>query len=152
MAALAANTEIKTRERGRTRAYKAETDEFYAGALVGLDDSTGYAQPWTDEAGLLFLGVCMARVTGNTSASPIPEIKVRDCGEIIRSAAVAGATAVTHTGDLVYSASDNPADLTLSATTNVEAIGFVVRWHSNAVADVQLFSAAEYRAAGSGAV
>ena len=45
---------------------------------------------------------------------------------------------------LVYTTTGNPADMTLTATTNLKAVGYVTRWYSGTKCDVQLFTDAEH--------
>lgn len=120
--------------------------QIYAGGAVGIDDGTGLLVNWSDVATKNWLGIAQQEVLGNTSASPPAEVSV-DCeGQILQRVAVTGASAQGDVGDLVYLTSSNFADLTKTATTNVNAIGSIVRWYSSTTCDVRLFTPDEYRA------
>lgn len=120
--------------------------QFYAGSLVAIDlNASGRAARWADTASFKFLGVALQQVLGNTSASPVPEVVVDASGPILENVPVTGVTAVTDQGAKVYCTSDNPgADLTLTPTTNVKAIGVIVRWRTSTRCDVKLFTPEEY--------
>lgn len=142
MATLARDTVLAWRPRG-ARSYVVKNGvTLYAGALVGTD-ANGYLDKWLDTAGLKFEGILKEGCVGDTSATPKVEGKVDTSGPVLLSAAVAGATTQASVNAPVFCASDNPADMTLTATTNVAAIGKVVRWISSAVCDVELFQPAE---------
>jgi len=148
MTALSANVgNRRDRARGATRPYVvANGAVIYDGALVGIN-SAGYLVPWADTAGNVFVGVAVeGPITGNTSATVPPSCIVSVEGEELLGVAVASGVQGS-VGELVYSATDNSqTDLVLAASTNVEAVGFVTRFVSAGVCDVQLFSTAEYLA------
>ncbi len=118
-------------------------DVCYAGALIGIDGN-GYAAPWADTSGYVFAGIAMRQVTGDTSASPVPECEINTSGPILKKVAVTGSTGQTDVGVLCYASDDNTLDL--SATSNVKAVGRVSRWYSGTTCDVQLFTPGEYLA------
>lgn len=116
-------------------------DVLYAGALIGID-SAGYAAPWADTSNYNFAGVCMKQVTGDTSASPVPEANVNTSGMILKKVTVTGASGQTDVGVLVYASDDNTFDL--SATSNVKAVGRISRYYQSTTCDVDLFTPTEY--------
>ena len=118
-------------------------DILYAGALIGID-SAGYAAPWADTTNYNFVGVCMKKVTGDTSASPVPEANVNTSGMILKKVSIVNASSQTDVGILCYATDDNT--LTLSSTSNVNAIGRVSRWYQSTTCDVDLFTPTEYLA------
>lgn len=117
-------------------------DILYAGALLGVD-ADGYAAPWSDAAGMTLLGICMKQVTGDTSASPVPEANVSSSGMILRQISVTSAAGQTDVGALVFATDDNTFALGLTPT-NVQAVGRVSRYYSGTTCDVQLFTPGEY--------
>tara|TARA_R100000808_G_scaffold9782_1_gene26541 strand:- start:3383 stop:3820 length:438 start_codon:yes stop_codon:yes gene_type:complete len=119
-------------------------DICYAGALIAIDGD-GYAAPWADTAGYVFAGLAMRQVTGDTSASPVPECEINTSGPILKKVAVTGSTGQTDVGVLVFATDDNSLELGLTPT-NVKAVGRVSRWYSGTTCDVQLFTPAEYLA------
>lgn len=146
MAALSADIlDQRDRARGAQTPYVVLTSSvIYQGALVGVA-SSGFLVPWANTAGHRFVGQAVAGVTGNSAATPPVTAIVDDSGCDLLRAAVTGAVQ-TSVGALVYSATDNPADLTMSATANVKAVGIVLRFHSAGVADVRLFTPTEHAA------
>lgn len=116
-------------------------EQFYAGSLVGID-ANGYAVKWGDVTGNKFLGFSQGKVLGNTSISPAPRVEVNTSGVILEKVSVTGASGILDLGKKVYGTDDDT--LTLTATTNVGAIGFVVGWHSGTICDVKLFTPTEF--------
>jgi len=115
----------------------------YAGSLIGIDDSTGYAVLWADTANYIFAGIALREATGDTSASPVVNVNVNCGGLILKKVAVTGTSAITHVGDKVYATDDNTFDV--SATSNVQEIGIITHWYSGTTCDVQLYSLAQYQ-------
>lgn len=140
--ALSADLARNTRPSGRNAYKVTNAVQVYAGALVGLNQTTGYLVLWSDTATLVFKGIAERNVLGNTSASPVPECEVNESGCILVNVSVTGVSAITHVGDAVYATDDTT--LTLTAATNVKAIGRIVRWHSTTYCDVQLLTPDEY--------
>jgi len=150
MANLSANADLKTAPRGETAAYKITNAlQLYGHSLLGLDDSTGYVVKWADTAGIHWLGVSREKQLGDTSAD-VNEVSVDTGGKILRRVAVTGASAITDVGNPVYGTSDNHADLTLTPTVNVGAIGTVKRWWTSTTCDVQTYTPTEYLLSGGG--
>lgn len=116
----------------------------YRGSLIGLVRSTGRATKWSDTAGLDFLGFADKGATGDTSASPPVDVLVDDSGKVLENVAVTGASAITDNGDWVYAADDG--SFTLTPTTNVKAIGVILKWHTSTTCTIRLFTPEEYAA------
>jgi len=145
MSNLAANTTVATADRGKKAYVVKNSETIYAGALVGTV-AAGHLDHWADTAANSFEGILLAKAVGNTSASPPVNGEVDTSGRLMLSAAVAGATTIAANNAYVYCASDNPADMTLTRTTNVGAIGRVARWIESGICDVALFTPTEYLA------
>jgi len=117
-------------------------DIIYAGAAVG-DNGSGYARPYT--AGDPFLGFAVAKAD-NTVSGPLGkagsngdiDVEVYQRGRI--EAAVTGASAVTDVGKPVFMSDDNPATLTLTASTSYPMIGKVARWKTSTTCVVDFFA------------
>jgi hypothetical protein len=139
--------------RGRTRSFVVKNAQaLYVNGFVGLD-ANGLLVPWTDAASQRFLGVFVEfdkafavgeTHDGDTSATPPIRGIVDVSGQYLVGVDVAGVTARANIGDLVYSADDNPATLSTTATTSVRAIGWLADFRSTSDMDVQLFTPAEY--------
>jgi len=119
----------------------------YKGSALGLNPSTGLAVKWVDTATYLWLGITSIGATGNTSADEPVVAQIHE-GITIKRLTVTGGTAITDMKSLVYLGSDNPDDVTLTPTTNVKAVGEVVRWYSGTTVDVRFFTPEEYRTQG----
>ena len=106
-----------------TLAVCADTTGFEpVGFVVGFEDATAEG---TD--------------TGDTGASIPPEAIVDIGGGIVSGLAVTGASAPGDVRDLVYATSDNV--FTTTATSNIPAVGQIVRFNSATSFDVLMFSA-----------
>lgn len=125
--------------------------KIYHGALVGIEPGQGMLQNWTSASAtvLRFLGVAMPKansVTGNvlgiTTEAQV-ECPVNESGIVLEDVTVAGATQ-DDVGDPVYATDENT--FTMSATSNVGAVGRLVRFTSAGKGDVQLFTPAQYLA------
>lgn len=150
MANLTAATAFDTINRGYEdqQSHQATNAvQFYAGGLVFLDRATGRVVKPADTATFEFLGMVKRDVLGDTSASPIKEVEVNTSGLIIQRVTVTGASAITDVGDRAYIATtDNPSDMTKTATTNTGPIGVITRWYSGTTCDVKLMTPMEYLA------
>lgn len=118
---------------------------YYAGALVGLNPTTGALVLWSDTAGLLFKGLVeqhfpLSDFGINTTAPN--EVSVNESGPVLERVNVVGVASQANVGDLVYATDDNT--LTLTATVNVKAIGRISRWHTGVISDVKLFTPEEF--------
>lgn len=133
--AQAADIIYDTRDPGSFALRVTNGATLYKGTLVGR--KAGLAIEWvgTDTA-MEFLGLNGKQVTGNTSAAVPPEAEIDVSGRILRAVTVAGSSAVTNQGALVY-ASDGDS-FTLTATTNGRAVATVLRWHTSTTCDIQL--------------
>lgn len=128
---------------------------IYYGALVGLDTqdvSAGRLVNWNDDSSAIrFCGIAIPRgtrdnpdsVTGNSAGTN--KCEVYEGGATLENVDVTGATSALALGDPVYCVDEGPT-FTLTATSNIGAIGRVARWISSGKCDVQLFSAMEYMA------
>lgn len=144
MAALTADIfDLRDRARGKTTPWTVATASvIYARALVGVN-SSGLLVPWSNTAGLRFVGMNAADgVTGNTAALPPVKAIVDDSGAELLGVTVASAVQAS-VGALVYCPTDNVADLQLGATANVKAVGIVTELLSAGVCNVRLFTPTE---------
>lgn len=126
-----------------TAVYVPAAQTFYVGDLVGIDrGSSGRVKAWTDTSGanLDFLGMSLDALTGDNSTR---NLRVSESGDTILRCSVAGATSASN-GRLVYSASNNYADFTLTPTTNAKSIGRIVRAGGATDCDVQLHTPRQY--------
>lgn len=134
---------------------------IYHGALVGIDPNIGLLQNWSSAsaANVRFRGIAMpvgttlapTSVVGSPTSSPPPECPVNESGIILEGATVAGAKAAGTVGSTpgtpgkpVYATDENT--FTMTATSNVGAIGELVRCTTDGVGDVRLFTPQEYLA------
>ena len=141
MANLTADTTHETRPRGGVRSYTVLSGAtLFAGSLVGAD-AAGFLAKWADTVGHEFQGLLLAGAVGDGT------VKGRvDCsGKTIMEATV-GSLVQASVNALVYCATDNPADFSLSAATNVNAVGWVSRYNSAGVGEVTLFTPEEHLA------
>lgn len=143
MANLTADVIHKTYPRaGRVSYVVKNATTLYAGALVGTD-ANGYLDNFADASGMKFVGILLAGVTGNTSATPKVEGRVDTKGATLKGVALSGA-AQADVNSLVHNTTGNVADISLSAGTNVKAIGYISRLVSSGVVDVTLFTPEEH--------
>lgn len=151
MADLAADFLHKTRPRSGRDAYIiADGVSIPIGAFVQTQN--GYLNHW-DETGE-FQGVLIGGddrlgdgvFTGETSDTPPPEGRVDNSGVILMHVAtLAGTPTQAKVGDLVFCATSNPADLTLTDTTN-PPIGVLDYFRSATDVDIRLFTPTEFLA------
>lgn len=146
MAALAKNTFHLVSPRAGTRSFVIKNAvQIYGGTLVGID-ANGFLDNWLDTAGLKFVGLAQHDALGDTSASPAVECRVSTQGETLENVAIAGTFVQADVNSLIYSTSNNPADSTKTAGTNVEAIGWASRFRSAGYGDITLFTPEEHLA------
>lgn len=127
---------------------------LFEGALVGL--VAGYLDFWDDGANSVFAGICegagvgidpnSGALTGDTSATPVPEARVDESGAILVVTDLGGTPSQAKVGDLVYSADGNLSSLTLTIGALNHPIGFLKKFRSTTDVDVQLFTPAEFLA------
>lgn len=147
MADLTANKLYGTKSRGGYAAYEAyqvtNAYQIYAGALITVLAS-GRAGTFADLATTKFKGVAIRSVLGNTALTPIPEVEVDCSGLTLEKVSVATVASIADVHKLVYM-SDNQT-LTLTAATNMKAIGTITRWYATTICDVKLFTPQEHDA------
>lgn len=127
---------------------------IYHGALVGIDPNSGQLQNWSSAsaANIRFRGLAMPTensVLGDSSGTPPPECPVNESGLILEGISVTGARPAGEVGTKgpgqpVYASDENT--FTMTATSNVGAIGELVRCDTAGVGDVRLFTPEEYLA------
>lgn len=143
MAAITSSVTHETSPRAGRASYVVSNGvTIPAGALVALG-AGGYLTNLTDTLGYEFVGIALETVTGNTSVSPAVECRVNIEGLTLKGVAVASLTQA-NVGDLVYCESNNVADMDLTASTNLDAVGYVSRFISAGLGDVTLFTPAEH--------
>lgn len=128
----------------------ADGVQLFRNQLISLDG--GYAQGYGDTggerfAGLLKDGFSRTRdgvVVGEVSDTPPPEAFIDISGATITGLAVGGSPTQANVGDAVYCATDNPADITLSAVGRTRPIGYLSRFNSATDQEVTLFSMGEH--------
>lgn len=152
MADAAARTIQKTQTRSGYNAYPiANGVTVYEGMMCSLEG--GYINHWADGAADVFLGIVLgdalgvspgAALTGNTSGTPVPEARVDESGTtLMHLASVAGTPTQAKVGDLVYSATSNTDDMTLTIGSLNHPIGYMSKFRSATDVDVTLFTPAE---------
>jgi hypothetical protein len=158
MVDVTARKTLATKTRSGRSAYPiADGVTLFEGALVGLEG--GYLNHWADGANDVFVGIVLgdalgvspgAALTGNTSATPVPEARVDDSGvTLLGLDSVGGTPTAAKVGDIVYATTSNTDDLTLDATAGGVAdhpIGFLSGFRSATDVDVTLFTTAEFLA------
>jgi len=127
---------------------------IYHGALVGIDPNSGVLQNWSSAsaANIRFRGLAMPlsnSILGDEDGTPPPECPVNESGIILEGVTVAGARPANEVGTKgpgqpVYASDENT--FTMTATSNVGAIGELVRCDTAGVGDVRLFTPQEYMA------
>jgi len=125
---------------------------LYAGQLIGI--AGGYANAWADGAAEVFGGICLGdaqgiapggALTGNTSGTPIPQVRIDESGVTLRRlAAIGGTPTQAKVGDLVYAADGNSLTaITLTIGALNHPIGYLSKFRSATDADVTLFTPSE---------
>lgn len=138
------------------------TEVLYQGAFLGFNTvnngtsaDIGRVEPFDNSAEQVLLGVFAgpaeapsdgtlpATVTGATGLTPPVRTRIATKERYIEGT-VAGATARTVMGQLVYVTTDNPADMTLTRPTyGGNPVGFVLEWITGTTCRVYVFSFAE---------
>ena len=132
MAALTGEKMVMAFYGGEVRHPVAASTTIYKGALIGF--SSGYARGLV--AADTFGGLAKENVDNSSGAAGDLEVEAEFP---IIEAGVTGASA-TSVGALVYAASDNIDDLTLTATANT-LVGVVLKWISGTTCLVKLVPA-----------
>lgn len=138
MANLTAQVIHRTTQTNYRSYVVADGVALFGGSLVGVN-AAGFLAKWADTAGHRFVGILKENVTGATAAlPPVEGMVLSEPGLTILNAAVASLTQAD-VNALVFCATDNPADFSLAASTNVKAVGWVSRFRAAGVGDVTLF-------------
>lgn len=121
------------------------------GDLVSLEG--GYLNEWADGANDVFVGIVIGdalgispggALTGNTGVTPVPEARVDQSGvTLMHLDSVGGTPTQANVGDLVYSADENVASITLTIGALNHPIGYMSKFRSATDVDVTLFTPAE---------
>jgi hypothetical protein len=152
MADVTARKTLETKTRSGRSAYPiADGVTLYEGALVGLEG--GYLNHYADGANDVFVGIVLGdalgispggALTGDTSASPVPEARVDDSGvTLMHLDDVGGSPTAANVGDVVWCGTSNTDDITLTQGSRLHPIGYLSRFRSAADVDVTLFTPAE---------
>lgn len=134
--------------------------KIYYGALVGISTSgvtDGRLVNWSSGSGALrFIGIAIptqslaignavgtaGEVTGNSAGTN--ECVVDESGPLLENVSVTGLNSADDVGDPVYASDENT--FTLTATSNVGAVGILARYITGSKGDIQLYSKMEYNA------
>ncbi len=141
MSNLTASKFPRTQSPGfREHSYVPDSQSFFVSSFVGQDISSGKVKRWSDTSGsnLRFLGMSLSEITGDSSTK---NLIVDESGSTLLGVAVAGATTAAV---LVYSSTDNYADLTITPTSNAKSIGKIRNYRSASDCDVELHTPAAY--------
>lgn len=129
-------------------------DIIYAGAFCGfpganaLTSDRGYLVPFQNETNMIWAGIALAQsgtgsvgtdgsVTGNTSASPVPEMATEMGAGVLQNITVTGVSAQTDVmRTSVYASNDNDLTTTSNYTT---PMGRVLYWYSSTSCDVLVY-------------
>jgi len=126
---------------GRMSFVAADGVTFFAGGLVGTN-AAGFLAKWADTAGHKFEGVCLEGAVGDGSTI---WARVDVSGLELLNVAVASAVQGS-LNSLVHCTTDNAADFSLVAGSNVKAVGRVSKFRSAGYADVLLYTPQEHDA------
>ncbi len=100
----------------------AANTTIYAGALVALDTTSGFAVPASDASNRVILGVAAKRAVNNTASNGARAVQVL-YGRAFKFNA-SGTINSTHIGRVAYCVDDNTVSVTL--TTNRVKVGKIV--------------------------
>lgn len=139
--------EVQPKGITRTGAHRVtDAAVIFFNALIGVDATTGLAEPYDGAAGTTFLGLATEERTGDTSlpaGDPAANIIVDESGPTIK-ATIAGISDQTENGAYVWATDDDT--FTLTDPVGPEPIGFVKSFVSGSIGQLQLFSAQEWQA------
>jgi hypothetical protein len=157
MAALTAAKRytMKQRNKEEINSYAVRTGQtIYYGSLVGISTvgvTDGRVVKWTSGSGALrFLGIAIPRGTRDQAdsvtgvAAGTVKCEVNEGGVTLEGVSVTGLTSEQTVNDPVYASDDQT--FTLTATSNVGAVGRVTKYISSGVGNIQLYSSMEYMA------
>jgi hypothetical protein len=114
-----------TEKEGRVVAYAVGANKkVFQGALVCVDDATGYAEPATDAAGKTFAGVAYESAMNNPGAAGAASVRVRKSGTFALPFA-GGAPTQAVVGKKAYASDDNTVALA-ATTANDVYVGDIV--------------------------
>ena len=140
----------KTAPRAGRASYPiADGVTLYEGQFVQLE--SGFLNHW-DETGQ-FLGILLAGddragdgvLLGETSDTPAPHGRVDQSGVTLMHVSIGGSPTAASVGALVYCNDSDPANMTLTDTTD-PPVGYVSYYRSATDVDVTLFTPAEHMA------
>jgi len=120
----------------------------FCGALNGTSTAQrGYVKAYADQNNIKYMGIAIGspfdlattlKVTGDTSATRIPQVTL-ECGPaILKSYTVTGTTAATDVFRQVYLRNDNDMNVTAILAPR---IGRVEYWYTSTTCDVLLYGA-----------
>jgi len=105
----------------------------------GTAGSRGRSQAWTSANFQIPLGFAWGGVTGDTAASPIPEVQI-DASDTFERVAVTGTGSVADQGRVVFLSDDETWTVTRPAPGH--PAGMIVRWYTGTTCLVLRFGAA----------
>lgn len=148
MAALADDAHLNSISLGQKRieSFIVENgDTVFKGALVCVDQGSGFIRPMLDSSNEIFVGIAEEQVVGDGSLRCMV-----NCGTImLPNAAITLTSAAADNYRAVYTTTDNIADLTVTRPgDDAQAIGYVQRFISTSAGDVVLFGRPEALALG----
>jgi hypothetical protein len=149
MANLVLNVVHKTNPAGGRFSFPIATGvTLGVGALVMM--KAGFLDHWDDTLGVDFVGIVVGgdynSATGLlTGSAALEEATVDASGVTLMHMAVAGTATAAKRHDLIYCADSDPANFTLTDTTNAP-VGYMSRWRSATDADITLFTPGEHLA------
>lgn len=147
MAVLTAGVNVETRDRGATsyRIDDAGSITVFAGALVGLDASSGLAIRWNNNLTTRFIGLAKETRTSTSGALLQTSVPVDTEGPNIIGIPIASAVAGS-VGEKVFCTTDNvKVDCKLAGTSG--SIGVIIAVRSATDCDIRLYTPTEWRAA-----
>lgn len=120
----------------------------FCGALNGTSTAQrGYVKAYADQNNIKYIGLAIGSpfdlstslsVTGNTSATRIPQVTVEAGPGILRQYTVTGTSAATDVFRQVYLRNDNDMNVTQILSPR---IGRVEYWHTSTTCDVLVYGA-----------
>ena len=145
--ALTQNTFYDTKPKGITRTTARRVTnaaQIFLNSLIGIDATSGLAEPFDGAAGTQFLGLATHERLGDTSlpnGDPRAEIVVDESGPTIK-VAVTGAAGEGDNGAEVWASDDGT--FTLTDPAGPKSVGYVKDYISGTTCWVQLLSSGEW--------